>query len=136
MRRVFVDTGAFFALLVADDHYHLRARRLFEEASQDSWSLFTTNAVVWETYTLLQKRARNGHVAGMTFLDAVDEGFCQVERIQPIDEERPTDLLRSHSDKEYSFCDALSFAVMERLRLDAAMSFDQDFESCGKFTLL
>ena len=60
MKRVFVDTSAFFAHLVAEDAHHLDARALFERAERESWILTTTNAVVWETYTLIRVRARSG----------------------------------------------------------------------------
>lgn len=60
MKRVFVDTSTFFAHLVAEDAHHAEARRLFERASRESWTLVTTNAAVWENYTLLRVRARNG----------------------------------------------------------------------------
>jgi predicted nucleic acid-binding protein len=59
MSRVFVDTGAFFALLVADDRNHERAKDLFERAVRDRWRLVTTNAVVTETHALLLVRARD-----------------------------------------------------------------------------
>ncbi len=52
MRRVFVDTGGFFALLVAEDANHSRARELFARAASERWQLVTTNAVVTETYAL------------------------------------------------------------------------------------
>ena len=55
MKRVFVDTGAFFAHLIADNLENPRARRAFEQARIDSWQLITTNAVVIETYALLER---------------------------------------------------------------------------------
>lgn len=52
MKRVFVDTGGFVALLVAEDKMHPRASTLFDSAARDHWSLVTTNAVVVETYSV------------------------------------------------------------------------------------
>jgi predicted nucleic acid-binding protein len=60
VRRVFVDTSAFFAHLAVEDVHHAEARVLFERADRESWTLIATNAVVWETYTLIRVRARNG----------------------------------------------------------------------------
>ena len=60
MRRVFVDTGGFVGLLVAEDRMHARASELFDAASRDRWALVTTNAVVVETYSVLLARARDG----------------------------------------------------------------------------
>lgn len=39
--------------------------------------------------------------------------------------------LRQHADREYSFVDATSFAVMRRRRLSDALTFDNDFTSAG-----
>jgi predicted nucleic acid-binding protein len=94
VKRVFVDTGGFFALLVADDRNHEHAVELFRQGSREGWRLVTTNAVVTETYA------------------------------------------RRHRDKTYSLCDALSFAVMQRLGVRHAIAFDRHFREYGKFTLL
>jgi uncharacterized protein len=136
VKRVFVDTSAFFAHLAAEDAHHAVARALFERAARDAWTLITTNAVVWETYTLVRVRAYNGREIALRFLDAVEGGFCEVERVRLLDETRAMELLKQHSDKQYSFCDALSFAVMEQLGVSEALSFDSDFRSYGKIVLL
>jgi uncharacterized protein len=136
VRRVFVDTSAFFAHLVAEDRYHIQARTLFEGAARESWTLITTNAVVSETYTLIRVRARNGRELAVAFLDDMRDGLCAVERVRPADEARAMNLLRQYGDKSYSFCDALSFIVMERLGLTDALAFDEDFRSYGKIVLL
>lgn len=60
MTRVFVDTGGFFAVLVAEDANHAHAARLFGRAKRETWRLMTTNAVVYETHALLVNRVRNG----------------------------------------------------------------------------
>ncbi len=46
MRRVFVDSGAFFAHLVAEDAFHATAKAVFDRATKEHWRLLTTNAVV------------------------------------------------------------------------------------------
>lgn len=136
MRRVFVDTSAFFAHLVAEDRHHPQARALFERAARESWTLVTTNAVVSETYTLIRVRARNGRELAVAFLDDIRDGLCAVERVGPIDEARAMDVLRQYGDKSFSFCDALSFMAMERLGLTDALAFDEDFRSYGKIVVL
>jgi predicted nucleic acid-binding protein len=54
---------------------------------------------------------------------------------------RPTeslaiDLVRSHEDKTYSLCDAMSFVVMARLGITDAIAFDRHFAEYGRFALL
>ena len=136
MRQVFVDTGGFVALLVADDASHARAQELFTQANAERWRLVTTNAVVFETYSVLLSRARDKRRAAMTFLDLVATGTCRVERVRRTDEANAVSILRGHEDKTYSYCDALSFAVMDRLGNSEAMAFDQHFREHGRFTIL
>ncbi|MGH2926619.1 MAG: type II toxin-antitoxin system toxin 23S rRNA-specific endonuclease VapC20, partial [Solirubrobacteraceae bacterium] len=39
--------------------------------------------------------------------------------------------LRRHDEREYSFVDATSFALMRQLRLREALAFDGDFSAAG-----
>lgn len=136
MRRVFVDSGGFFALLSADDLSHQKAQALFSRALTEDWELTTTNAVVFETHALLLNRAWNGRAVALQFLDHIEQGLCTVERIGRQDEHRALDLLRTQADKSYSLCDACSFAVMERLGIQEAIAFDRHFAQYGKFQIL
>ncbi|RIK44398.1 MAG: hypothetical protein DCC58_08295 [Chloroflexi bacterium] len=52
-------------------------------------------------------------------------------RISARDERRAREILRLHADKTYSLADATSFAVMERLRIDQALTLDQHFSQYG-----
>ena len=54
MKRVFVDTSGFYALIVGKDENHGRARELFTLAQREAWRLVTTNAVVFEAHALLR----------------------------------------------------------------------------------
>jgi hypothetical protein len=139
MKQVFVDTGGFVALLVAEDRAHEHASTLFEEAARERWMLVTTNTVVVETYSVLLARARNGRRTAIGFLDAIATDAAQglsVERVRADDELHAMALVRAHTDKAYSLCDAFSFVVMERLRITEAIAFDRHFREYGRFTIL
>lgn len=60
VRRVFVETSGFYALIVGKDENHGRAQELFTLAHREAWRLVTTNAVVIETHALLLHRSRPG----------------------------------------------------------------------------
>lgn len=136
MKSVFVDSGAFFAHLVSEDPLHARAMEFFTRAAEQGWRLVTTNAVVYETHALVTNRAREGRDAGVRFLDAIESGICELVRVTPEDDARAEAILRGHDDKAYSFCDALSFVVMERLGVTEAIAFDRHFREYGQFTIL
>jgi predicted nucleic acid-binding protein len=71
VKRVFVDTSGFFALIVAKDENHSSAHDLFKLAEHEAWGLVTTNAVIFETHALLLHCARPGRETALEFLDAV-----------------------------------------------------------------
>ena len=51
------------------------------------------------------------------------------------DEQRARQIIVAYTDKDFTFTDATSFAVMERLRIGHAFTFDDDFRQYGFTTL-
>ena len=129
-RRVFVDTGAWFAVQVPDDEWHGNAVGTLRALLAGAYALVTTNHVVGETYTLL--RVVCGHAAAARFLDYLEE-TRRLERIfiQQETEARAFRLLRQHADQDFSFVDATSFAVMRAERIRHAFAFDKHFSTAG-----
>jgi uncharacterized protein len=136
VRRAFVDTSGFYALADCDDHHHKLVDDLFARAQSEKWRLVTTNAVVFECHALLVNRFSSRREVALEFLQLVETDTFYVVRVSKRDEEKAVAIIRAHRDKSYSLCDALSFVVMVRLRVREAISFDQDFRSYGRFTLL
>lgn len=54
-----------------------------------------------------------------------------LEPVRAADEERAIQILAATEDKSYSFVDATSFAVMERLGLRRAFTLDRHFRQFG-----
>jgi predicted nucleic acid-binding protein len=136
MKPVFVDTSGFFAALVVEDAHHEKARALLHRAEQESWRLITSNVVVFETHALLLYRSRPGRHNALSFLDLLEADAYHIERVRSIDEEHAIQLVRTHEDKAYSLCDALSFVLMERLHITEAIAFDRHFAQYGRLTIL
>jgi predicted nucleic acid-binding protein len=124
--RILVDTSAFFALYSADDLLHSQAVSIGGSARG---RLFTTNFIVAETHALLLRRL--GRRVGILFLDEVEHSRSTIVRVSATDERRARDIITLHDDKDYSLTDAMSFAVMERLRIGEAFTFDRHFVQYG-----
>lgn len=134
MRWVFVDTSGYYAALNRQDACHEAAHQVFQQAQQERWFLFTTNFVVSETHALIL--TRKGREPARRFLHSVYTGRSNILRVEEGDEHRARQVIEHYRDKDFSYCDALSFAVMERLGISEAIAFDEHFRQYGKFTTL
>jgi predicted nucleic acid-binding protein len=124
--RLFVDTSAIYALLDRSDANHPRARELAQRIREEAHGLVTTNFVVAECHALIL--ARLGRDLARRWLQSFR---WPVERATEADESRAREIIYTYSDKDFSFTDALSFAVMERLVLKEAFAFDRNFLQYG-----
>jgi len=104
---------------------------LFREALRDRRPLLTSNFVVAETHALLLHHL--GREAATAWLEAIP---AQVVRATAADERRAREIILQYEDKEFSYCDAVSFALMERLGVTTALAFDRHFRQYGKFVVL
>lgn len=123
--RVFVDTGAFYAVADADDADHAAAHAIRTKLAEHRSRLFTSNFMIDESYTLLL--AHLGYRQAITFLDEITASPITIVRVSADDEQHAQQILRTYDDKRFSVTDATSFAVMERLDIARAFAFDGNF---------
>ena len=123
----FADTSFWFGLQERRDVRHAHARAL---VTRGVGHVVTTNHVIGETWTLL--RRRSGQAAAVGFLDRI--GVLPDLEIVHVDggvEKDAWRWLRGRPEREYSFVDATSLAVMRRRRIREALAFDGDFNAAG-----
>jgi len=133
-RRVLVDTSGYFAAANRRDGQHVRGAETFRQLILDRRPLFTTNFVLAETHALLLTRV-NREVAARVLFEIDNSHITTVVRVSAADEARAREIIRQYQDKSFSLTDATSFAVMERLGIVQAFTFDANFAQYG-FTLL
>ena len=123
---IFVDTSFWAALTAREDALHDEAVKLFRQ--HESERLVTSNHVRGETWTLL--RRRRGFRSAVAFLDRLEQTTRL--RIEFVGRELEAEALRwLRDEREYSFVDATSFALMRSLRSREALAFDGDFAAAG-----
>lgn len=127
--RVFIDTGAFFATSNAQDAHHAQATATARRLTAEQAETYTTNYVVAETHTLLV--ARVDRATALATLERIQGGPTRIIRATQADERRAQEILRQYADKDFSLIDAISFAVMERLHLRRAWTYDHHFSQFG-----
>lgn len=125
MKRLFVDTGAWYALVDKNDPDHKEAASFIRN---NKIPLLTTNFVFDETITLL--RSRLGWSVAMEFGQRLkDSRFVSLIAVKDEDEEKAWEIFLKYRDKAFSYTDCTSFAVMERLKIDTAFTFDSHFQT-------
>jgi predicted nucleic acid-binding protein len=129
---IFVDSGAWLASLVPTDPDYAAATTWFQ---QNSEPLLTTDYVVDETLTLLTVRGQKPRA--IAFAAAVIAGhLATLHFIRRDDFDRAWEIFRDYLDKQWSFTDCTSMAVIERLGITTALSFDQHFRQFGTVTIV
>lgn len=128
-RRTFVDSAAYLALLDQGERYHREAVAVLYQLVQGRYRQFTTNCVLIEAHALLLSRL--GIARAAQFLRDITAGNTVVIRARAADEAAAQSILFRQTDKDYSFTDAISFVVMERLSITHAFTLDHHFEQYG-----
>jgi predicted nucleic acid-binding protein len=137
LRQVFVDTSAFFSISVSSDTHHSDALRLMADLRPRRTRAYTSNAIIAETHVLLLSRLRKARSArearsrAREIIQGIYASNIEIVRPTETDEYDALRLLAKFDDQDFSFTDATSFAVMRRLGIDVAFTFDDDFTRAG-----
>lgn len=129
-RKIFVDTGAFLALANRKDQHHLEAQRRFQELRAGKFLLVTSNFILDESYTRLQRKA------GMGVAIAFGESLQQSRQIKILSidralEEKAWQIFKKYQEHAFSYTDCTSFALMQHKKIHQAFAFDKDFKIFG-----
>lgn len=127
MNSLFVDTSAWFAVLVSSDPNHERAKSWLSANRRD---LLVTDYIVDELLTALRSRHENRRALeiGARFFSGKT---ARTEWVTRSDVQAAWDVFREFQDKDWSFTDCVSQVVMLRLGIDQAFAFDDHFRQFG-----
>ena len=115
-----------FALLDRGDANHRLARDTLEQLKRRRTEPFLTNFIVAESHALMLTRL-GADTARRWLLSNV----WPVERVREEDESKAATIVGQYVDKAFSYTDATSFALMERLGLRTAFAFGPHFHQYG-----
>ena len=121
-RGVLWDSSAILALLDADDSDHERAVAIAGQIAAERRPSFITNYIEVEAHALLLRKL--GRALAREWLLT---GRLPVIRALPEEEDRAREIVARHSDKDWSLCDAISFAVLDVRGIRRAFTFDRHF---------
>ena len=118
---LFVDTSVWYAAADTGDAGNSRAKSILAAGE----SLVTTDHVLIETWILLRYRIRRS--AAEQFWDGLRSGVATIEPVGSADLQAAWEFGTVYHDQDFSIVDRTSFAVMRRLGIERAASFDDDF---------
>jgi predicted nucleic acid-binding protein len=118
---LFVDTSAWYAAADAGDAANARAREILSGVDH----LVTSDHVLVETWALLRWRIHRN--AAEAFWRGLRAGAAALEPVGPADLQAAWTIGRDFPHQDFSLVDRTSFALMERLGLERAAAFDEDF---------
>jgi predicted nucleic acid-binding protein len=125
---IFADTSGLFALLVQNDHMHIRAKQNFAYFAQHRAQLLTSSFVLVETAALLQRRV--GLVAVHDFQSKIIP-LLEIIWVNGDWYTRAIQRLFALNNRNISLVDCLSFEIMESREITHAFSFDKHFPENG-----
>jgi uncharacterized protein len=127
---VFVDSGAWIALALSRDQLHQIAVEQWALLRKSAAKLHTSVPVVIETFTFLDRNA-NRDVA-LIWKDSIYQaGLVRVLPCELRDLESAWDYFSRADLHKLSAVDATSFAIMKRVRIRTAYTFDHHFAAVG-----
>ena len=130
---IFVDTGAWIAMLNPNDQYHREAVAIYRPFRQQKTQFLTTDYVIDETVTRL--RYDTNHSIAVIFLERIERlvetGVLILVEIDNRIFRGAIALFRQYDSARLSFTDCTSFVVYRENNIHEAFAFDQHFSMMG-----
>lgn len=124
---ILVDTSVWYAAFVPNSSGHEASADLIHNHLA---SLITTDYVIDELATLLSRRGVR-HTAITRMPALLDGTLCHLETLTKDDFLTAWNIFSKFTDKEWSFTDCTSYAVMQRLGINQAFALDGHFKQFG-----
>ena len=129
---VFVDTGAWYALYVPTDR---NCRAAHEWLQDNRRPLVTIDYIMTETLNLLNARGERRRAVDFG-TNLLQGRLARVEYVTASDIGTAFVVFSRHDDKDWSFTDCVSRAVMSRLNVKTAFAFDVHFRQFGNLEVV
>lgn len=130
MKPLFVDSAGWMACADEADPLHRESVKSRDEWLKQGGRLLTTDYIVDETLTLLRVRL---HLrAAKRWWEAVSASArVKIHHLDADILDAARTIFFRYADKDFSFTDCTSFALMKHLRLKQALSTDHHFRQMG-----
>ena len=128
--RIFLDTSGLIALSDRKDRNHKTARAYLKDRVHKGARFVLGRNVLVKYIDGVTKRI--GKKKALEELhNILNSKLLVIEPVSQVDWDLAVKYFRKYDDQQIDITDCLSFALMERLSLDTAMTFDSDFRTHG-----
>ena len=128
---VFIDTDAFYDYIIVNSKRHKDAIETMKEIQNGRWgSIVTSNYILDELITLICRESSHS-VAAKGVGEIRRSRTIQTYFIDAQTEKRAWSIFNEYRNREISFTDYTSFAVINILDIDFAFSYDKHFKKAG-----
>lgn len=133
MRKVFVDTSAWIAIVLEGDLHHSEAESYFRGLVKGGAKVMTSNYVIDETLTrlLYDQSLRAAQKFYKKIKEASSKNRLMVFWIDEAIVDDAWNAFVKFAEHRLSFTDCTSYALVKRYRLDEIFAFDDDFAKVG-----
>jgi predicted nucleic acid-binding protein len=124
MEKVFIDTGFWISMIDSKDENHEMAKKIIPKFS--NYILITSDFIIFETITYLNCSLKR-HDLAIHFLDKMNSKYFNIVKVDELIKKESLELLKSHTDKDFSFTDCTSFVIMNQLKIQFYLGYDSHF---------
>ena len=120
--KVFIDTGALCAAIIPRDAHNQAAKSIFLALQERRVSMFTSDYVLAELYTLLT--VRSSHHTAVAYMDSFENTGISTLLAHEVMGKEAKAIFRKYDLPRLSFTDCTSFALINTHRINHVFSFD------------
>ena len=126
---IFIDSGAIYAIFDKNDTNHKRASAYYKENIKKETFIITTPILI-ECWFLIESRL--GNFFSQKFLDSVYSNIFLLKEINYADFENALRINKKYDTAGFGLVDSLSFAFIERNKINKIFTFDRKHFSIYK----
>lgn len=132
-QRVFLDASFWISRRDEREVHHHAAVAILKNLVRQRSGFVSSTLVFAEVHA---RFSRFPVIREIVIRDFWNNPLVHLEQPTHADHEAAIKLLREYGDKEFSFCDAVSFVLMRRLKIRVVAALDDHFHQMGEFEVL
>lgn len=131
---IFIDSSAYLSILLPFDNNKKRGVELAESIFSSQEESITSYAIVGEVLTIGSMRYNRN--AAIDFVKGIFNSQTEIVVETKLLLERSFKIFQEIRDKDVSWVDCYSFAIIEAYKIEKVFSFDRDFKRYSKAKVL